>query len=91
MLGTKPAQIGVGVKVGTGTGEVIVTTKDEVAGKHGPEPSGSLVVKVKLMLPLVILGVYEVVSTPVFPKLPDGADHVAELADPPIEPAKFIV
>src|SRR5688572_21989469 len=68
-----------------------VITTVEVAAVHGPAPSGSLVVKVSVTVPLAILGVYVDVSELALENVPLGADQVEEVALPPIVPASVIV
>ena len=68
-----------------GSGFTVITTCD-VAAVQGPPPSGSFVVKVRVTVPLVILGVYVEVSEPSFEKVPLGAVHVEVVAPPPIFP-----
>lgn len=57
-----------------------------VTGTHGPGPSGSLVVSVRVTEPDPIADVYVVESEFGFEKVPLGADQVALVADPPIVP-----
>lgn len=82
-----PAPVGVNA---AGAGSTVITTV-LVAAVHGPAPSGSLVVKVNVTVPPVILGVYVEVSELGEEKVPLGAVHIELLAPPPILPESVIV
>jgi hypothetical protein len=73
----------------------IVIVIDEVAAEHGPVPSGSLVVRVKIKVPAVIspaLGVYIAFNVFAFGlNVPIPPLHVADVAEPPMLPARFTV
>jgi len=68
----------------------VITTVEEAA-VHGPVPSGSFVVNVRVTDPLEMLGVYVDVNKLAFEKVPLGADHVALVALPPMFPASVTV
>jgi hypothetical protein len=66
-----------------------VITTVEVAGVQGPV--GSSVVKVRVTVPLLIVGVYVEVKEFTFENVPLAALQVELLALPPMLPAKVIV
>ena len=72
------------------TGFTVITTVD-VAAVHGPAPSGSFVVKVRVTVPVVIDGVYVDVKEVGAENVPLGALHVELVAPPPIVPARVTV
>ena len=71
-------------------GLTVITTVLIAAG-HPPAPSGSLVVRVNVTVPLAIDGVYVEVSEVTSEKVPLGALHVELVAVPPIPPARVTV
>ena len=70
-----------------GVGFTLITTV-EITAVQGPLKSGSFDVSVNVTESEVIEGVYVDVKEFTFEKLPDGADHVPELAPPVIAPAR---
>src|SRR4030095_6502747 len=72
----------------SGIGFTVITTVDVTAG-HGP--GGSLVVRVRVTVPLRTLGVYVEISEFGFENVPLGAVQVPVVAPPPTEPLKLIV
>lgn len=68
----------------------VITTVEETA-EQGPLPSGSLVVKVNVTLPLDMLGVYVEVSKLALENVPLGAVQVELVALPPRVPANVTV
>ena len=81
---------GDGVAVATGKAFTVITTV-ETAAAHGPAPSGSLVVKVNVTFPLVIVGLNVDVSEAAFENVPLGAVQVELAALPPMLPDKVTV
>ena len=75
-----------GLIVATGSG-LTVTVMFADTGPQGP--AGSFVVRVNTTLPVVIVGVYVVLNEFALANVPLGADHVADVALPPITPFKF--
>jgi hypothetical protein len=73
------------VVVTLGVGLTVITTV-EVTTVQGPPASGSIELRVKVTVPVVMEGVYVDVKELAFEKLPDGADHIPVLAPPEIEP-----
>jgi hypothetical protein len=65
---------------------VTVMTTVETAAMQGPAPSGSLVVSVRVTVPLLMLGVYVEVRELELENDPLGALHVALVALPPTAP-----
>ena len=86
-----PAHTVCGVPAFAVAAGLAVISTVEVAGKQGPAPSGSFVVKVSVTVPLPILGVYVDVNEFTFEKVPLRALHVELVALPPIVPAKEMV
>lgn len=74
----------------TVAGEFTVIGTVETPGVHGPAPSGSSVVRVRITDPDAMDGVYVEVREFIFEKVPLGADQV-ELDAPAIVPARVIV
>lgn len=68
----------------------LLTVTTIVLETAGHEPAGSLVVSVSVTEPLAMVGVYVDVSELTFENEPLGALHVAEVALPPIVPARSI-
>jgi hypothetical protein len=68
-----------------------VITTVLVAIPHGPAPSGSFVVRVRVAVPLVIDGVYVAVSAFTFENVPLVAVQVDAVALPPMLPLSVMV